>query len=396
MIHQIGKIIRVCAEFFSFVIGNLIPVNKSLVLLHGTTVSSYNESTRYLYEYLLSNSHLSAVWMTDSKIVYDYLKKSGRPVVMHRSINGAWHYMRAGVVVGNGSSYATLLNFTGISTIKICLHHGSGPRSTNAADTGRIKSSFAILNNFSKFDYFNSTSRYTDIVISKLQFLIPDAKRISFGLPRCDHLFDKKSVAERGQKKQQLRLSYPVEESTRCVLYSPTWRPKERPLPFPMSLIEGFSIADFDKWLKENDILLLVSVHPLAEELEDFSRCTNVHYLEQNPIVDINQLLPEIDLLITDYSSIATDYMLMDRPVVYVMPDYEYYLYNFGLLEDMRQNLPGMEAVSLIDLQNLILKSIDDPGKMSAERERYLNKYYDVKKTNACKSVSKFIEGLVE
>ena len=56
--------------------------------------------------------------MTDSKIVQDYFKKLGRPVVMHRSINGAWHYMRAGVVVGNGTSYPSLLKFTGVSTIK--------------------------------------------------------------------------------------------------------------------------------------------------------------------------------------------------------------------------------------------------------------------------------------
>ncbi len=393
---NITKIIRFFADLLSSIIGNLVPTNKNLVLLHGSTVSSFNESTRYLYEYLLVNSHLSVVWMTDSKVVHDYLSKLDRPVVMHRSINGFWHYVRAGVVVGNGTSYPTLLKFTGLSTVKICLHHGMGPRSTNSADEKRIKNSFEILKKYSKFDYFNFTSKYTNTTVGRLQFLIPRSKRIIFGLPRCDHLLNQDVIINSNQEKQQLKnLNYQLKNNTRCVLYSPTWRPKDNPLSFPLSLLRDFSLVQFDNWLEKNNILFLISVHPLMEDFEDFSNCTNIRYLDKNPVIDINQLLPEMDLLITDYSSIATDYMLMDRPVIYVMPDYEYYLYDFGLLEDMRENLPGLEAESLIELQSYLLRSLENPQEMHYERVKYLNKYYDVNNTNSCENISKFIESLV-
>ena len=393
---NVKKIFRSFADFLSFIIGNLVPTNKNLVLLHGSTVSSYNESTRYLYEYLLVNSQLSIVWMTDSKVVHDYLSKLDRPVVMHRSINGFWHYVRAGVVVGNGLSYPTLLKFTGLSTVKICLHHGMGPRSTNSADEKRIKNSFKILKKFSKFDYFNFTSKYTNTTVGRLQFLIPKSKRIIFGLPRCDHLLNQDALTNPNQEKKQLKdLNYQLKNNTKCVLYSPTWRPSDNPLSFPLSLLKEFNIINFDNWLEENNILFLISVHPLMEDFEDFSNCTNIRYLDKNPVIDINQLLPEMDLLITDYSSIATDYMLMNRPVIYVMPDYEYYLYDFGLLEDMRENLPGLEAKSLLELQTYIIRSLKDPQEMHSERVKYLNKYYDVNNTNSCENISKFIESLV-
>jgi CDP-glycerol glycerophosphotransferase (TagB/SpsB family) len=178
-------------------------------------------------------------------------------------------------------------------------------------------------------------------------------------------------------------------------LYSPTWRPKDNPLSFPLSLLRDFDLVQFDNWLEKNNILFLISVHPLMEDFEDFSNCTNIRYLDKSPVIDINQLLPEMDLLITDYSSIATDYMLMDRPVIYVMPDYEYYLYDFGLLEDMRENLPGLEAESLIELQSYLLRSLENPQEMHYERVKYLNKYYDVNNTNSCENISKFIESLV-
>jgi len=178
-------------------------------------------------------------------------------------------------------------------------------------------------------------------------------------------------------------------------LYSPTWRSDVNSISFPLSEINDFNIYTFDQWLKENNILFLISVHPHMENLEDFSDCTNIQYIDHNPLMDINQLLPEMDLLITDYSSIATDYMLMDRPVIYVMPDYDYYLYDFGLLEDMRDNLPGLESKNMPDLQDHIVRSLQDPYEMQSGRKRYLKKYYDVDNFKSCEKISIFIESLI-
>ena len=388
--------VKFFADYISYVISNVIPVRKNLVLFTGTSVSTYNESARYLYEYLLKNEKISVVWITNSKIVCDHLDHLGCPVVMHKSFNGLWHYIRSGVIVFTGTSYPNLFKFVGKSTIKICLYHGMGPRSTNSVDGIMSRDPLDVLRKYHKFDYFNFTSKYTNTVVGRLQFLLPENKRVIFGLPRCDHLFSKDKVEESRINKNQLReLNYAIDESTKCILYSPTWRSDVNSISFPLSEINDFNVYTFDQWLKENNILFLISVHPHMENLEDFSDCTNIQYIDHNPLMDINQLLPEMDLLITDYSSIATDYMLMDRPVIYVMPDYDYYLYDFGLLEDMRDNLPGLESKNMSDLQDHIVRSLKDPHKMQSERKKYLKKYYDVDNSNSCEKISDFIESLI-
>jgi len=391
-----NKLIRLPLNYVSFIITTLIPVRKNLVLFTGTSISTYNESARYLYEYLLKNENISVVWITNSKIVCDYLDNLGYPVVKHKSFNGLWHYIRSGVIVFTGTSYPNLFKFVGKSTIKICLYHGMGPRSTNSVDGIMSRDPLDVLRKYHKFDYFNFTSKYTNTVVGRLQFLLPENKRVIFGLPRCDHLFSKDKVEESRINKNQLRkLNYVIDESTKCILYSPTWRSDVNSISFPLSEINDFNVYTFDQWLKENNILFLISVHPHMENLEDFSDCTNIQYINHNPLIDINQLLPEMDLLITDYSSIATDYMLMDRPVIYVMPDYDYYLYDFGLLEDMRDNLPGLESKNMSDLQDHIVRSLKDPHKMQSERKKYLKKYYDVDNSNSCEKISDFIESLI-
>ena len=388
--------VKFFADYISYVISNVIPVRKNLVLFTGTSVSTYNESARYLYEYLLKNEKISVVWITNSKIVCDHLDHLGCPVVMHKSFNGLWHYIRSGVIVFTGTSYPNLFKFVGKSTIKICLYHGMGPRSTNSVDGIMSRDPLDVLRKYHKFDYFNFTSKYTNTVVGRLQFLLSENKRVIFGLPRCDHLFSEDKVEESRINKNQLReLNYAIDESTKCILYSPTWRSDVNSISFPLSEINDFNIYTFDQWLKENNILFLISVHPHMENLEDFSDCTNIQYIDHNPLMDINQLLPEMDLLITDYSSIATDYMLMDRPVIYVMPDYDYYLYDFGLLEDMRDNLPGLESKNMPDLQDHIVRSLQDPYEMQSGRKRYLKKYYDVDNFKSCEKISIFIESLI-
>ena len=388
--------VKFFADYISYVISNVIPVRKNLVLFTGTSVSTYNESARYLYEYLLKNEKISVVWITNSKIVCDHLDHLGCPVVMHKSFNGLWHYIRSGVIVFTGTSYPNLFKFVGKSTIKICLYHGMGPRSTNSVDGIMSRDPLDVLRKYHKFDYFNFTSKYTNTVVGRLQFLLSENKRVIFGLPRCDHLFSEDKVEESRINKNQLReLNYLIDESTKCILYSPTWRSDVNSISFPLSEISDFNVYNFDQWLKENNMLFLISVHPHMENLEDFSDCANIQYISYNPLVDINQLLPEMDLLITDYSSIATDYMLMDRPIIYVMPDYDDYLYSFGLLEDMRSNLPGLESKNMSDLKNHIVYSLKNPHEMQSERKRYLKKYYDIDNSNSCEKISIFIESLI-
>ena len=61
------------------------------------------------------------------------------------------------------------------------------------------------------------------------------------------------------------------------------------------------------------DINLIVKPHPYEEIPADLaSKCTIV-----DPSADIYPLLHQVDVMITDFSSIASDYILLDKPVIH-------------------------------------------------------------------------------
>lgn len=61
--------------------------------------------------------------------------------------------------------------------------------------------------------------------------------------------------------------------------------------------------------------------------------------------MDIQELLMDTDILVTDYSSTYIDYLLLDRPVVFYNFDYQDYLeHDRGMYCDYEKAAPGYKA----------------------------------------------------
>ena len=98
------NLLKKILEFISSLVGAIVPKNKKLVLLGGSQRNNYNESSRYLYEYLNKNNKNGYfIWMTSSREVYKYLKELSLPVAYYLSIKGIWYYLRSGIVICNGT-----------------------------------------------------------------------------------------------------------------------------------------------------------------------------------------------------------------------------------------------------------------------------------------------------
>lgn len=75
--------------------------------------------------------------------------------------------------------------------------------------------------------------------------------------------------------------------------------------------------------------------------------------------VDTNELLATVDTLITDYSSIFFDYLPLQRPIYFYMPDKEIYEEERGFYLDI-EGLPGSKAYNLDELMDNISKYQDN------------------------------------
>ena len=115
-------------------------------------------------------------------------------------------------------------------------------------------------------------------------------------------------------------------------------------------------------------------------------------------LYDTNQFIKEVDVLLNDYSNISTDYALLNRPQIFIMPDYDEYNYKKGFIEDYRSIMPGHEIISYQDLNDTILYALNNKDeylkKFNSKKNDLINKYYNLDNKNSCKLFDNFINTL--
>lgn len=141
-----------------------------------------------------------------------------------------------------------------------------------------------------------------------------------------------------------------------------------------LPIVDTFEkLKELEGILGETDTTLVVKLHPF----QDRSRIGEVGMkhivlLDHETLVEkdiqINQLLGLADGLISDYSSAAVDYLLLDRPIGFTLEDMEEYGESRGFVFDnIREWLPGAQLFSFQDLCGFVR----DVGQgLDPEREK--------------------------
>ena len=84
------------------------------------------------------------------------------------------------------------------------------------------------------------------------------------------------------------------------------------------------------------------------------------------PDVDLNSYLGFCNVLITDYSSVALDFLLLARPILYFMPDLERYIAQRGFYVDPSR-LPGTMARDQASLVQALRRLLTAPRPLPAD-----------------------------
>lgn len=92
--------------------------------------------------------------------------------------------------------------------------------------------------------------------------------------------------------------------------------------------------------------------------------------------IQINELLGWADALISDYSSAAIDYLILNRPIAFTLDDVEEYSSSRGFVFDNIRNwLPGKEIFSVDEFIEYV-KEMGASIDSSKERESIYVVYY--------------------
>lgn len=149
--------------------------------------------------------------------------------------------------------------------------------------------------------------------------------------------------------------------------------------------------------LQEMDMILVVKLHPFQSlneiHCKDFS---NICLLDNKKLVlhdiQINQLLAHADALISDYSSAAVDYLLLDRPIAFTLDDVKEYGESRGFVfEDIKNWLPGRELYDYKDFVTFIKEIGVGIDAEKEKRKKIRNVMHDFFDDRSCERIVKTI-----
>ena len=162
-------------------------------------------------------------------------------------------------------------------------------------------------------------------------------------------------------------------------------------LPMLQSVEELHKLNVF---LKEKDAVMVIKLHPFQDEKSIYREgMTNIVLLTNEMLVEkglqINQILGAADGLISDYSSAAIDYLLMDRPVGFTLDDVEEYEKSRGFVfEPVREWLPGSEIYSYEDFVKFAGEVIDGKDSTKEKRRKLTEKLHRFYDDGSCRRVT--------
>lgn len=350
--------------FCSFIFDNLLRKDENKVVFNSEPEISDNPYC--LYEYIKNNcSNIDCYWIVSDS---NYTKPNIKNIYSLFSLKGLYHIFTAKYIVSNHcNDFVDIINSK--KHVWLNLWHGMSMKTLGYSEKQIPKIILSRYKKLGQMSYqFVSSDLFRTIMTSC--FCSEYNKCFITGLPRNDKIFDVSNDV-------LIQNSFKFSEYEKIILYVPTYKEMKRACtrevnkPFNnIFYMDDYEENVFLNYLKNNKILFLIKPHPFDEVFykesveEIYMNQSNIKFLYNNDLNKINIALYEIfkyvDLMISDFSSITYDYLMLDKPIIYLNNLEDEYNTNRGLiLEDNYEILmPGQKVNNFRQLYSAIVDAI--------------------------------------
>ena len=374
------------------------PRDKNIWLFGVAVGKRYADNSKALFEYCnLLETQIRPIWITKNKKVKQEVKKLGYECYLAYEPMGLYYSLRGGVYI-YCSTTSDINHWTSFGAFNVNLWHGT-PMKKIARDIEnsndryyKIKTSRGLKRIFyklvfpgffEKIDLFCSASEEASKRYKSAWNLKNEQIKIT-GYPRNDKLFIKKELEISEEKIKIVNNAFLNKK--KIITYLPTYRERTSSV-FPLDF------KKLEKKMRELDAIFVIKLHPFDNSKFDLDDFSNIICLESK--IDIYPLLAISDILVTDYSSVVFDFIVLDRPIIYFVYDLEDYINNDrGMYEPFEKTIAGDIVINTEELLNSIEQNLkyDYQKKL---RQKMISKYnYYLDNKNSERVYNQIIEVL--
>lgn len=362
----------------------LNPVKKNVVLFLFNETSTALGNTGSFFEYMAKYSKVFETHLI-AKNNKQYLRvhKSGLPVCKITSLKFFIKLSQARFIICDGNPKIFAFSIMAyLANIKIVyIWHGTGFKNIRLGKDGELQSfDLKVRNKVAKLIVATSEQDKKRKIDS---FQNPNV--VITGNPKNDIFFQNENgISEYSQK-------YKFNQYDKIILYTPTFRDELVWEPFSKDLLtklnELFCLKNY---------LFVIKKHAKDSNRINTRQLTNMIDISDE-VMNTNQLLKDADMLISDYSGIISDFVLLNRPILHYIPDYdEYVSTNRSFYFNLKEIYPG----PMIEDENALIEYLTDLSWFNTKEfkdryKKFTNMFHTYTDGNSCKRVEQELINMI-
>ena len=313
-----------------------------LILLYGHKL---NGNLRSLYEELIEDTSFEVAYLTIDPVYHNHLVDEGVASILAFRRDGVRALARVVcIITDHGPQLMSFLQI--VSNIKfIDVWHGIPFK-------GWARDEFTSLRRYNEI--WAPSELVRAIYVQRFGFEPSRVRTTGYG--RTDRLIRRSD--DMGAIKRSLR----IEEDQAVVLFAPTWGhgTDRQVIPFDMEIDDFFGALR--SVLQPRSAVCLIRTH-LNTDFEVHDPGAAMLFVPHERFPDTEALLLISDVLLCDWSSIAFDYLLLDRPTVFLDVPAPF---SMGFTLDPTYRY-GALAHDIEGLERLLADYLDSPESYHAE-----------------------------
>lgn len=344
-----------------------------------------------LWKYITENTEHETAWLVSEKSHLEVLRSRGIICELYDTYRGNLLASKAKYVISNVYVFGAIPKKEG--QIFVNLWHGSGIKAHDFYDYHLHQQQKNKVLEFSEKTDLMCVHSLDDRFRLSAMLHYDLRKSYVTGQPRLDCVESSDGLGKLAQIYGE-----DIKKYKKYILFVPSFRANSshhsgKFYSDNIFRLDDYRDSELEVFLEQNNAALIYKLHPIEQTAlkgVGFSMNKYCYSLTDEMLfqadIRYDEILNAFDLMISDYSSIAFDFLLLNRPIVYLIPDYDEYRSQKGFVfYNIDQYMPGDKAYHFSELLSAMEEAVRCPWKYEHEREFVLSQRFEYRDRHSAK-----------